>query len=38
MPAIAIPPGIEGIVGITELPDAGWVDRWERIKIGRAHV
>ena len=23
--------GIEGIVGITELPDAGWVDRWERI-------
>lgn len=31
MPVVTIPPGIEGIVGITELPDAAWVDRWERI-------
>lgn len=31
MPAITIPPGVEGIVGLTELPDAAWTDRWERI-------
>lgn len=31
MPAIAVPPGIEGIVGITELPDEAWLDRWDRI-------
>ena len=31
MPAIVIPPGIEGIVGITELPDDAWLDRWDRI-------
>ncbi len=31
MPAIVIPPGIEGIVGITELPDDAWSDRWDRI-------
>ncbi len=31
MPPIAVPPGVEGIVGITELPDPGWIDRWERI-------
>jgi AAA+ superfamily predicted ATPase len=31
MPAITVPPGIEGIAGITELPDAGWQDRWDRI-------
>lgn len=31
MPAITIPPGIEGIVGLTELPDDAWRDRWERI-------
>ena len=31
MPVITIPPGIEGIVGITELPDADWGDRWDRI-------
>ena len=31
MPAITVPPGVEEIVSITELPDAGWVDRWERI-------
>ncbi len=33
MPAIAIPPGIEGIVAITELPDDGWADRWDRIVV-----
>lgn len=31
MPTIAIPPGIEGIVGITELPDPAFADRWDRI-------
>jgi pachytene checkpoint protein 2 len=31
MPTITIPPGIEGIVGLTELPDESWVDRWDRI-------
>lgn len=31
MPALDVPPGIEGIVGLTELPDESWVDRWERI-------
>lgn len=31
MPAIDVPRGIEGIVGITELPDERWQDRWERI-------
>ena len=31
MPEVTIPPGIEGIVGITELPDPAWADRWDRI-------
>ncbi len=31
MPALTIPPGVEGIVELTELPDDGWLDRWERI-------
>lgn len=31
MPAITVPPGVEGIAAITELPDEGWIDRWERI-------
>jgi AAA+ superfamily predicted ATPase len=31
VPAITVPPGVEGIVGLTELPDDTWVDRWERI-------
>ena len=26
-----IPPGIEGIVRIRELPDDEWCDRWDRI-------
>ncbi len=31
MPAITVPPGVEGLAGLTELPDADWTDRWERI-------
>ena len=31
MPQIEVPPGVEGIVGITELPDPAWQDRWQRI-------
>jgi AAA+ superfamily predicted ATPase len=31
VPAITIPPGVEGIVGLTELPDDTWTDRWDRI-------
>jgi AAA+ superfamily predicted ATPase len=31
VPEIVVPPGVEGIVGITELPDADWQDRWDRI-------
>ncbi len=31
MPPITVPPGVEGIAGLTELPDADWQDRWDRI-------
>jgi pachytene checkpoint protein 2 len=31
VPRITIPPGIEGIVGLVELPDPAWEDRWHRI-------
>lgn len=31
MPAVQVPPGIEGIVSLTELPDPAWRDRWDRI-------
>lgn len=31
MPAITVPPGVEGLAGITELPDDAWRDRWDRI-------
>jgi pachytene checkpoint protein 2 len=31
VPEIQVPPGVEGIVGIHELPDAGWEERWSRI-------
>lgn len=34
MPAIGLPPGIEGIVSLTELPDPGWEERWSRIFVG----
>jgi AAA+ superfamily predicted ATPase len=33
VPAITVPPGVEGIVGITELPDPAWDDRWGRIVV-----
>ena len=36
MPTVTVPPGVEGIVGITELPDASWADRWERILVDDA--
>lgn len=31
MPAITIPPGVEGLAGLVQLPDDDWRDRWERI-------
>lgn len=31
MPLVQVPPGIEGIVSITELPDPDWQERWDRI-------
>ncbi len=31
MPSISVPPGVEGLAGITELPDEDWRDRWDRI-------
>jgi len=31
MPAVQLPPGVEGIVSLTELPDPAWRDRWDRI-------
>jgi len=31
VPRITIPPGIEGIVGLYDLPDEDWSDRWDRI-------
>jgi AAA+ superfamily predicted ATPase len=31
VPAVQVPPGIEGIVSITELPDPEWQERWDRI-------
>lgn len=36
MPAVTVPPGVEGIVSITELPDPAWVDRWDRIMLPQA--
>jgi AAA+ superfamily predicted ATPase len=36
VPVVEIPPGIEGIVGLTELPDTAWTDRWERIIVPEA--
>lgn len=36
MPAVTVPPGVEGIVSITELPDPVWVDRWDRIMLPQA--
>ena len=31
MPTIAVPPGVEGLAGLTQLPDDAWADRWDRI-------
>jgi AAA+ superfamily predicted ATPase len=31
VPVVTVPPGVEGIVGLTELPDPEWSDRWDRI-------
>ena len=31
MPEVTVPPGVEGLVSITSLPDDDWVERWERI-------
>lgn len=36
MPAVQIPPGVEGIVSIRELPDAAWESRWSRIVLPAA--
>lgn len=36
MPAITVPPGVEGLASLTELPDATWQDRWDRIFIPTA--
>jgi AAA+ superfamily predicted ATPase len=36
VPAIGVPPGIEGIVSISELPDPAWQDRWDRIFVAPA--
>jgi pachytene checkpoint protein 2 len=33
---VAIPPGVEGIVALHELPDPSWEDRWERIVVPAA--
>ncbi|HEV8534441.1 MAG TPA: AAA family ATPase [Candidatus Limnocylindria bacterium] len=31
MPALQVPPGLEGIASMHELPDTEWLARWERI-------
>jgi SpoVK/Ycf46/Vps4 family AAA+-type ATPase len=31
VPPITVPPGVEGIVSLTQLPDPGFIERWERI-------
>jgi pachytene checkpoint protein 2 len=31
VPDITVPPGIEGLVALTELPDPSWQERWDRI-------
>lgn len=33
MPGLQVPPGVEGILSLTELPDETWVDRWDRIVV-----
>lgn len=36
MPSIAVPPGVEGLAGLTQLPDDAWADRWDRIVLPAA--
>ena len=31
MPALTVPPGVEGVVALTELPDPAWETRWTHI-------
>ena len=31
MPALQVPPGVEGLVSLVELPDPAWESRWTRI-------
>lgn len=31
MPALSLPPGVEGVVALTELPDDAWESRWTAI-------
>ena len=33
MPPVPVPPGVEGMLGIRELPDEAWDDRWSRIVV-----
>jgi SpoVK/Ycf46/Vps4 family AAA+-type ATPase len=33
VPPITLPPGIEGLASLTELPDKDWTDRWDRIVV-----
>ena len=33
MPVVQMPPGVEGIVALYELPDPAWEDRWSRIVV-----
>jgi AAA+ superfamily predicted ATPase len=28
---LQVPPGVEGLIGLTELPDPAWQERWDRI-------
>ncbi|HEX7347452.1 MAG TPA: AAA family ATPase [Candidatus Limnocylindrales bacterium] len=36
MPAIQVPPGVEGIAGLAQLPDPDWAERWDRIVLPAA--
>lgn len=36
MPTVPIPPGLEGLLALADLPDDGWDDRWTRIVVAPA--
>lgn len=36
MPVVTVPPGVEGLLGLAELPDDSWEDRWSRIFVDPA--